>query len=207
MAPTIQVSREVLKGLDQLEIPYDLIEEPKPETPQEDFIQLPSGIYVSRQRSHLGKNWYESNALEGLDSNEFRELLIYAREHEPELYDEITAVRSSWRAEWIGVQFKKKRNGLHMATHKGEEKLAKNTLMEDRTPGISLDAWLSKDGKYTTSQGLPTEDILSGDLWYWFPRDGRVARFDADSVRAVLYCDRGPSGRGSDLGVRAVKRE
>ncbi|MEK6830196.1 MAG: hypothetical protein AABY15_08835, partial [Nanoarchaeota archaeon] len=47
-------------------------------------------------------------------------------------------------------------------------------------------------------------NMEDGKLYYWHPKDGRVARFYADSVRAYLYCNWSPSDRYSDLGVFGV---
>mgnify|MGYP001607946582 FL=1 len=66
---------------------------------------------------------------------------------------------------------------------------------------ISLDSWL---GVGATSQGMPKPEIPKGDLYYWNPRENRVARFDAYSYRAFLNCGRNPGSRNSVLGVFAV---
>ena len=87
---------------------------------------------------------------------------------------------------------------------KNSEVLDRNTLMSDKTPGISLENFLEKNH---TSQGLPNKKVKSGDLYYWNPRsdNNSVARFVAVSDRALLYCVV-PSDRDSVLGVFAVKR-
>ena len=74
-------------------------------------------------------------------------------------------------------------------------------LMRDKTPGIDLDYWLNN----ATSQGLPTQNIPDGDLWYWYPAIGTVAGFSVDSGGAVLYCVRFPQYSDSSLGVRRAK--
>ena len=85
------------------------------------------------------------------------------------------------------------------------EILDKNTLMKDKTPGISLENWLET----STKQGFPSRKVKSGDLYYWSSRsdNNSVARFYAYSGGAGLVCGRFPSGRNADLGVRAVRHE
>ena len=86
---------------------------------------------------------------------------------------------------------------------KKKQKLDSNTLMQNKTPGISLEDWL----KDSTKQGLPRQKIGSGDLYYWSPNkdNNSVGRFFANSGGAGLGCYRYPSIRYSNLGVRTVK--
>ena len=59
------------------------------------------------------------------------------------------------------------------------------------------------------SQGLPVKKSQAQkysqgeNIYYYHPRDGRVARFVADSVRALLDCIRNPAYSISSLGVFA----
>jgi hypothetical protein len=59
------------------------------------------------------------------------------------------------------------------------------------------------------SQGLAKTKSKSqkynqgSNIYFWFPREGCVARFGADSGRADLSCDRDPSDSYSSLGVYA----
>ena len=169
-----------------------------------DYIKLPLGIYVSRQRTLLGSdyNQVEQTLKERIKPSEFVELLRYAREHDIKLYNEITQVRDPWRAEFLGARFKKKEDGMYMITRDGEEKLDEDTLMKDKK--ISLDSWIENP----TPQGFPRKDVSKGRkdfLDFWHPRDNSVARFVADSDGAILVCNGYPSIRDSTLGVRAVK--
>ena len=60
-----------------------------------------------------------------------------------------------------------------------------------------------------TKQGLPikksaTQEYHRGsNIQYWHPRKDSVARFNADSDRAVLYCGRVPTNTNASLGVFA----
>ncbi|MBU2053165.1 MAG: hypothetical protein KJ721_02905 [Nanoarchaeota archaeon] len=129
--------------------------------------------------------------------------------------EDIFGVASPWRAEWLDADFKVKNGKLYVNSNhifedgklipENSRVLAKNTLMEGKTPGISLEDWLENP----TAQGFPRKNIKEGSLYYRAPisDNNSVARFDADSDGAYLYCYRYPSGRYSGLGVRAVRHE
>jgi hypothetical protein len=228
------------RGIDGKEA-YERIVNAKEDTPkqkkaippskpdQDGFIYVPSiQLYVSKERVHLGKNWFECHKLlnkEGLRMPtipEFVEFLKYLKSSNNREYtkicNEITEVRKPWRGEWLDADFKVVNeeiciNYYHVLDSnrtlipKDSEILDKNTLMEDKTPGISLEDYLDNNH---TSQGLPSKNVKSGDLYYWCPRsdNNSVAGFDAGSGGAILRCGRWvPSGRDSNLGVRAVRRE
>jgi len=210
MAPFIEVSEEVLKGLNQLKIPYDLRKDLETKTTQDStYIKLPSGIYVTREKTGFDLNWdqqkefLENQNQRMLTIPEFREFLQYCSEKEPELFKEITEVRDPWRAENLGTNFEKINGVMYAITHKGKEKLDKDTLMEDRK--INLEAWLSED-KYVTKQGLPKKNIPKKDLSYWSPREGVVVRFGVYDVERYLDANEDQWDRDSDLGVRGVKK-
>ena len=74
-------------------------------------------------------------------------------------------------------------------------------LDKNKTPGISLDNWLSG----ATKHGIPASNTSNGDLWYWQPENGKVAGFNADSDGAGLSCYGDPSLRDPHLGVRAAR--
>lgn len=128
---------------------------------------------------------------------------------------DIVKAESSWRAEWLDADFKTKGDKLYLNYNhhlnengilvpQNSEVLNKNTLMKDKTPGISLENWL----KNPTTQGFPRKDIKSGDLSYWPPGsdNNSVAWFDASSGGAGLVCHWDPSGGGPFLGVRATEQ-
>ena len=116
--------------------------------------------------------------------------------------DDVVEIMSPWRAERLDAFFEKREDGLYILTrNKTEaEKLSEDTLMEDKR--ISRASWLENP----TEQGLPRTDVKEGSLSYWYPRDGAVARSDAYSNGSNFDCDRDPSFRFSDLGVRASKK-
>lgn len=190
-----------------------------------DFIYVPSiNLYVAKQISLFNTNWFDchkelqKNKKRMLIIPEFIEFLKYlkssANQEYQNLYKEITEVRLPWRAERLDADFKLKNGGLYINYNhkldkqnclvpKTSELLDSNTLMQDKTPGISLEDWLENPSR----QGLPTKDFKKGNLYYLHPRKeiSSATRFDADSHAAGFFCDGIPFGRHPYLGVRAVK--
>jgi len=201
MAPLIDISSNDFERAKQLltlsKVKYTL---PNKEHDNSDFIYIPSiKLYVAKERTLLGKDFHECQEL--LHNNnermptpfEFIEFLKYTKENNSDIYNEITQVRSPWRAEWLDADFKTKGKDLYVNYHvfdssgkiiQKSKLLDKNTLMKDKTPGISLDYLLNNP----TSQGFPSKNAQSGDLYYWYPRSDNdsVARFIANSDRAIL---------------------
>ena len=126
-----------------------------------------------------------------------------------QILDEILTVREPWRSEWLDAKFTKQGRLYRITYHKvnpngtSQEvtEPLEDCLMKEREPGIDLNHWLNK----ATPQGLPLKNTPKGDLWYWYPREDYVARFDADSGRAVLDCFGDPRSSYSSLGVRRAK--
>lgn len=183
-----------------------------------EMIYVPEvNLYFARQRTHLNEDWYQTHkslADEGLrmpTMNEFRFYLKHLRDNSSNpdyrsIFNEITEVRDPWRSQWIDAYFEERKTGIipkeiYALTHnKTKEEKLETCLMQDKIPGISLDSWLND----STSQGLPKKDINDGSLYFWFPRNGAVARVVTYSDRLSLYCSGGPSDRGPSLGVFAV---
>ena len=201
----------------------DRMPEPEPQThasvahDKEGMIYVPStNIYIAKERSHLGLNWnatHEALKSEGLRMPtipEFRNYLKYLKEdsdlnaESENIYNDITQVRDPWRSEWLDAYFEKRKDGFYVLTgNKTKAEKLEDCLMTDKTPGINLDDWVS--GTNVTNQGLPKTKSKKGDLYYWLPRNERVARFYAGSGRADLGCDGDPRGSNSALGVRRAK--
>jgi len=226
MAPIIEVSDSVLKGLDQLKIPYNFRKESLGKPDSDNFLYVPSlNLYVAKERSLYGKDWFEAH--EGLQSRgnrmitvpEFVQFLKYTKENEREIYREVIG-ESSWGAEWLDAKFKFIRGKLSINSKhvykkgrlvpKNSELLDKGTSMTDpltqsRDYGISLEGWLADGGH--TKQGLPTKEVESpGNLGYWFPRGDRVAGFSTLSRGGTcLGCGGDPEYRDINFGVRAVR--
>src|SRR3989344_4015972 len=126
-----------------------------------------------------------------------------------EAFKEITEVKLSWRAEWLGHNYSRK-DGEMQVTYtkfvngkltKVTEPLDQKTLMKDKN--INLEDWINNP----TSQGLPSNNVSDGSLRYWPPKKESVAWFDADASRAGLDCDWDPLGSVAGLGVRVVRKK
>lgn len=125
------------------------------------------------------------------------------------IYDDITKVKPPYRAEWYDNKFSQSGRSWNVTYHKIERdgtirevtEPLQDCLREDKTPGIDLNHWL----RNATYQGLPPSDTPQGSLYYWHPRNGSVARFDAYSDGAALLCDRNSQYSNAGLGVRAAK--
>lgn len=185
-----------------------------------NYIEVSSvGLLVPKEKILYGNNFYDtqkklhSNNKKILTPYEFKEFLKQTKEQDINLFNEITQVKSPWRAEWLDADFKMKGNCIHMVYHtfdsngniiQKSEKLDKKTLMNNKTPGISLDSWI----KDSTKQGLPKDSTKVGGLYYWAPLDddNSVALFCAGSYRACLIAGSSPSCRSSDFGVRATEQ-
>ena len=182
-------------------------------------------ILVAKQRSLQGKNWHK--AQEALEAEgrfmptirqyvDFLTLLKSGKAYDgagkkinnqelDSILDDILTVRNPWRAEWLDASFSKQGQEFYISYHRlNQGKLEQVTeplqecLMQDKTPGIDIESWLQN----ANEQGLPSQSTKQEKLYFLHPREGRVAGFGADSVRASLDCDGYPRGSGSALGVR-----
>jgi len=188
------------------------------------YIFVPStGLYMAKERTHLGLNWNQTH--EALQSErlkmptiyEFRQFLKYLKENPngvsgstssevESILDDILTVRDPWRSEWLNARFEEtngKMNVHYLINSNGslvdKTEVLEDCLMKDKTPGINLDYWINTPGK----QNLPLKKNPKGNLYYWYPRNGAVARFDAYSDRADLNCYWVPTYTYSSLGVFA----
>ena len=193
-----------------------------------------SDTLVAMERTHHGKNWndtYVALINEGasmLSIRQFVDFLSLLKSGKAfdgngspidklkldSILDEIYTVRSPWRAEWLDAKFSVTDKTLGMFggktfinyNHKlinGQLVAQRNEELEEclmRDEKIDISDWLSN----ATPQGLPQKNCATGSLYYWYPKNGKVARFRAVSDRADLSCDRYPSDSYWSLGVRAA---
>src|SRR3989344_7135661 len=188
-------------------------------------------LLVSMNRTYYktGKNWYDSHKQLQSKSNfmltirQFTDLInllksgkVYnglgkeiSQRRIDSILDDILTRREFLRAEWNDVKFERVNGVLHINynhRHVNGQLKPQNSepleecLMQDRR--ISLDHWLNN----ANSQGLPVPNTNDGNLYYWYPRDGCVARFGSSSVGAVLDCSRDPGDSDSALGVFAARK-
>jgi len=185
------------------------------------FIYVPSvNLYVAKERALLNHNWddthkklHEQN-LRMPTIPQFIEFLKYLRAdpttENRRVYNKITKARDPWKGEWLDAKFYAKDDELWVAYNhiinlkgdleaKGNEKL-EGQLMRDEDV-VSLEHWLNNP----TKQGLPQENPEQEDLWYWPPKENKVAKFIANGICAGLNCESDHSYSHSDLGVRAVR--
>jgi len=190
--------------------------------PLEGFIYVRSvDLYFAKEISHLGKNWHDTHR-ELHEQNlrmptipQFVEFLKHLRAdpttENTRVYNEITEKRDPWREEHLDAKFYLKDDELWVAYNRildskdnlvaQENEKLEGHLMQDKTPGISLEYWLNNP----TKQGLPPADAKQGNLRYWCPSDGDVTSFNVDVDGAALDCNMNPFYSTSELGVRAVK--
>jgi hypothetical protein len=197
----------------------------EPESPltdmpsHEGFEYVPSiGLYVAKEKEFFNNDWNQSQTElhERGDRmptiSEYVAFINYLRTQNTDeaktILDEIYTVRSPWRLEWLDAKFSISSGNTQMRYHvftplgiEQKNVELKDILMEDRKPGIDLDSWLV-DNEY----GVPKSSVEDGNLWYWHPRNGAVARFYANSGWTLLNCGGDPAGRDASLGVRAVRR-
>ena len=198
-----------------------------------EYIYLPNRkILVAKETSLHGKNWYDAHEeahkqkARMLNLREFADFLLLLKSGKAEdelgnkilkselkeIYKKITEVRNIYRGEWLDAQFEDKNGTMYINyNHRTKSKKLEplnsesleSCLMNDQTPGIDLEDWLSRANK----QGLPVISTKKGDLYYWHPRENAVAGFCAGADRANLDCVGDPSGCSGGLGVRLVREK
>ena len=200
-----------------------------PDINLEGYIKLPQhNLYIAKSKSLHNLTWQNTwNELEKQNLKmptirqfmDFLELLRQGIQGNPvydaqgkqvseqeiqQIYNEITEKRNPWRSEWLDAYFEKQGNELYILTqNKSKREKLESCLMKDKAPGIDLEHWL----KNATKQGLPPSNNPKGSLYYWYPKDGLVAGFSANSDRAGLDCDGNPGDSDSVLGVRAAAQK
>lgn len=185
-------------------------------------------LLISMDKYHPSKNWDEAHEelkkedgfmLNMRDFADFLNLLRSGKAYDGkgdkidkarlnEILNDITEVRTPWRAEWIDHLYADKGKTTSVTYHIADNGSLKEVtepledcLRDDRTPGIDLEDWLDD----ANNQGLPPKKVKKGGLYYWHPRNGAVARFGSNSDRAGLLCCRDRQYSDADLRVRRAK--
>jgi len=156
----------------------------------ENYIYVPSiNLYISKEKTLHNNDWNDAHKKlkeQGLRMPtipEFLEFLRYIKSNPNDqeyasILKEITELKSPWRSEWLDAYFEQENNQFYIYTkNKTIKQPLESCLMEDKTPGIDFNNLLDNP----TKQGLPKANVREGNLYYWHPRNGTVARFDADS--------------------------
>ncbi len=190
-----------------------------------DYIHLPShNIYVAKERTLQGKDWYKTQTAvhkqdaRMLNLREFADFLLLLKSGNAEdglgnklldleitrIYNEIVEVRNPYRAEWLDAKFKDKNGVFHINYNhrfKGKKLVPLKSEPLETCVMKNCEVELSSFNK----QGMPTKE--GTDFNCWFPRENRVARFNADADGAGLGCDRAPLYSGAGLGVRLAREK
>ncbi|MDO8556037.1 MAG: hypothetical protein Q7R96_02580 [Nanoarchaeota archaeon] len=216
--------KNVLKGLRTSDDPASpVVQPPRSNVSSLDgFIYVPSAdLHFAKERTHYGTNWEQAHLALAQEGSfmptpaQTWELLKYLKGNlaDPEcrkVYDEILKKKDPWKGEWQNAKYLKISGKMSMRevevrNGKVEHKSAQNLdacLMED--------CWADFDS--ANKQGLLTRKSSDNtykqgnNIYFWYPREGAVARFGAVSDGAGLGCDGGPSDSNDGLGVRAVRR-
>ena len=204
--------------------------------PQASLIQgwlyVPSiGMEFAPDLNELGSNWYDAHKLvrakgfimpspaetwglffeakANLQKPEFRKIYEFFTKKTP---------KNTWHGEWQDAYFKKDGDKMYMHrlegfNAKGEPKfqagidITGNYLTKDGYADISKKSNITPEG-LCNSKDLRTDYTEGENIYQWYPRDERVARFDAGSGRVGLDCDWGGSPQDADasFGVRFARR-
>ena len=185
------------------------------------FIYVPAiNLYVAKE-SHLSQStWEESwDYLECASKqmptiNEFREFLkhLMSQPDNEEYQTIFKRITSSYGAEWLDASFIKENGTLYLLTENNKRKTGlERCLMEDQeNPRINLIDWVLNNH---TNQGLPIENVNSGNLSYIKPGENNrsIAVWSAYSDYsggngARLDCHTIPNYSCNHIGVRQCYR-
>ena len=188
------------------------------------YVYVPAlGLYVSEDKYLHGYRWDQAQQLLHKEGRrmptipEFIEFLKYLRSNDGRLIvrpaqrilDEIYKVTGNRRSEWLDAKFEEKSDGMYVFYYvfedngrivQKQEKL-EDYLTDDKTPGIDLDFWLASH----TKQGLPRVNCPKGKLHYWSPKNGHIAGFVSNPIKAYLSCIGDTDDPSVNLGVRYVE--
>jgi len=186
------------------------------------YIYVPSiRLYLAKERTHPELNWYQTHEelqKEGLRMPTIPQFLEYLkflqdghndRNEAQAILGDILKV-GNWRGEWFDAGFKEI-NGQMTISY--DHRIMNNVLKAQNENEVLLpdylkeDCWADVFGS-ANSQWLPTRKLGSSyeqgkNAYFWFPRNGRVARFGAGSDWAGLYCYGDPTYTSPSLGVFA----
>ncbi len=199
-------------------------------TPTSGWLYVPSiGMEFSPTLEGFGSNWYDAHKLARgkgfvMPSPAETWALIFeakanlARPEFRKIYEFFTekTLQNTWHSEWQDASFIEKGNKMYMHRLKDFTKKDEPIFYK----GLDITGtYLAKDGYANISQmtnitpeGLckvgdtRTNYVKGENRYFWYPRDGTVARFNAGSDGADLDCFRNPSVSSSSLGVRFARR-
>lgn len=110
---------------------------------------------------------------------------------------------------WLNARFTQNSNELVMAEYRCDP--ITNNLQPTNSASIGLTNYVKENGALVdldfNNQGLPVRKsrannyVQGQNIYFWQPIVDKVARFDADSSRALLNCSGDPRVSNSALGV------
>jgi hypothetical protein len=176
------------------------------------FIYVPSiKLYVAKEKSLFGKNWFEAheelgkNGLGMLTLKQFFKFIFYLNDNKKkmkeadQILDDIFSKKRSWKAEWLDARFT--REGTQLFLNYDHRVVNGSIIDYKKEPLLKC---LMEDGHIdmasTNRQGLPT--VPGEHINYWYPREKSVALFYTDPVWVYLSCFRNPETADSYIGVR-----
>jgi hypothetical protein len=126
-----------------------------------------------------------------------------------DLYNQLTSNCWSWLNGKFNLSGKKNMLEIIIGLDSKDNLLTRTEILE---PFLNEDCYvdfnkINKNGIPDLTSKYSNQSFVKGEnIYYWSPVNGRVARFNAYSDRAALKCNRYPSLRRSDRGVRTVKK-
>ncbi len=168
---------------------------------------------VEAYKSNGKKHLFDS-AGNPISEDELKDIYLHlTKDHIAAYESESGNLRGAWT--WLDAKFENDEgNGMKiLSRHRtfkdsSGEKVLKPEKIEALEACLMEDSYI--DFNNLNSQGLPTrksqnQEYKQGEnIYYWNPKNGRVAGFSASSGGADLSCNWGPSDGGSSLGVFAV---
>lgn len=122
----------------------------------------------------------------------------------------------SWHSEWQDAYFVQKGKKMYMHRLEGFKPngdvildkgidITGTYLTSDCYADISQRANITPEGLCKVKDSR-TSYVKGENIYSWYPRNGAVARFYANSDRAGFLCGRNPTNAGASLGVRFARR-
>jgi hypothetical protein len=123
---------------------------------------------------------------------------------------------NTWHGEWQDAFFKEENGKMYIQRlkdfkangnpefHQGKD-ITGTYLASDCYADISQKTNITSQGLCKVASAKNSYEV-GNNIYNWYPRDGAVARFSANSVGAFLYCYRDPSFSVASLGVRLARR-
>jgi hypothetical protein len=204
-------------------------DKPADVTNKDGFVYVPPiNLYFAEERSNYNLTWdatHKKVIPEGYEMPspmETWKFIDYLKNNlsVPKLkkvYDDIlkTTPQNTWHGEWQNAIYSNEDGKVWVRHVRG---LKKNGEI-DLSDRVELNGYLNSDGwaDVTSMNNISDEGLCKiasskdkysqgENIYFYHPRNGNVARFVANSVRAYLGCHWDPTYSNASLGVRLVIR-